>query len=221
MLQTSPVWALVWLFFQIQCSLFVFFWASDSQFFTFTLRAQSRCQSLLRRVLLGPRIGGSSLRHHPKKGKQINLTKRIKWNPTRRISLLSSPEAQKNLVDRVLSARRNREEEDPGEGENSKFQPWEVQEGDAEPLCGGTLLSTMTKARRKTPSPFPYACLEELRPVPSVFLASQGPLGQTWKRWRSPSLETWFKFRPDCSLCLMIRLIRNRWVWALSLDCWS
>ena len=120
MLQTSPVWALVWLFFQIQCSLFVFFWVSDSQVFTFTLRSQSRYQAqsryqyLLSLVLPGPRIGGPSLRHHPKKGKRINniltLTKRI----------------------------------DPGEGEISKFQPWEVQEGDTEPLCGGTLLSAWT-----------------------------------------------------------------------------
>lgn len=40
--------------------------------FHFTLRAQSRYKSCLRRLLLGPRIGGTSLRHHPKKGKQIH-----------------------------------------------------------------------------------------------------------------------------------------------------
>jgi hypothetical protein len=69
---------------------------------------------------------------------------KVKTNEKDLMTLLSSPEAQKDLVERVLSARRKREEEDPGEGENGIFQPWEVQEVDVEPFCGGTLLFAWT-----------------------------------------------------------------------------
>jgi len=71
---------------------------------------------------------------------------KVKTNEKDLMTLFSSPETQKNMVERVLIARRLREED--GEGENSKFQPWEVQEDDTEddtePLCGGTLFSAWT-----------------------------------------------------------------------------
>lgn len=46
---------------------------------------------------------------------------KVKTNEKDLMTLLSSPEAQKNMVDRVLSARRKREEEAPGKEKTAHF----------------------------------------------------------------------------------------------------